>query len=111
MTVTWRKWRDLNPRTLAGRSLSSGAGARSVGFTPVLTCENSNASNSGSGPERTRTETTTETTPRERPSPHPTHCTSRTSTRRWSSRIRWYTTSPRPPKVSTRSARSGFSRR
>ena len=45
MTVTWRKRRDLNPRTLAGRSLSSSALPRSGLSADALTCGFSDRSN------------------------------------------------------------------
>ena len=61
MTVTWRKRRDLNPRTLAGRSLSSSAFARSRAFRDALTCGFRDGCNLWGAAVRRRTETQTET--------------------------------------------------
>ena len=58
-----RKRGDSNPRSLAGRSLSSDAGACSQGTADVLTCECSKASaiSCTTGPTRTETQTETPT--------------------------------------------------
>ena len=61
MTVTWRKRRDLNPRTLASRSLSSSAFARSGASRDALTCGFRDGCNLRGAAVRRRTETQTET--------------------------------------------------